>query len=66
MTDRINSLLVVLDKDIRDDDAEEIINAIQMIRHVLKVTPRVSDFDLHIAETRAKNELREKLWELLK
>ena len=66
MTDRINGLFVVLEHDIRTDDVEAVVNAIQMIHHVLEVKKHVVDFDSHIASTRAKNELREKLWELLK
>ena len=65
MTDRYNALLVVLDKDIRSDDAKSIINAIRMICHVQKVTPHVSDVTDHIAESRVKTELREKLWKVL-
>jgi hypothetical protein len=34
MTDRYNSLTVVLDRDIREDDAEHILNAIRMIKGV--------------------------------
>ena len=38
MTDRLNALTVSLDRDIRDDDAEVIINAIKAIRGVNGVT----------------------------
>ena len=38
MTDRLNALTVSLDRDIREDDAEVIINAIKAIRGVNGVT----------------------------
>lgn len=38
MTDRVRYLTVILDKDYRDDDAEEISNAITMIRGVKEVS----------------------------
>lgn len=66
MTDRFHSLTVVLEHDIRDDDAEHIINAIKMLRGVLSVSGNVSDIDSHMAEERAKWELRAKLAEALR
>jgi len=42
MTDRYCAPTVVLDKDIRSDDAEAIINAIKMVKHVLDVKPQVT------------------------
>lgn len=65
MTDRINALTVVLDVDIRSDDAEPIIAAIQQIRRVLSVTANVSSLDDHIARSRVRQELTDKLWEVL-
>lgn len=65
MTDRINSLTVVLTTDIRTDDAEEIINAIKMVKGVIKVTPLVAQIEDHIAYTRARRDLVEKLWHVL-
>lgn len=65
MTDRFHSLTVVLEKDIRSDDAEGLIQAIRHMRGVLSVTGRVSDPDSHMAEERARRELGQKLWEIL-
>lgn len=53
MTDRIHSLTVVLDHDIRDDDIEPIVSAIRQIRCVADVQPHVSDIAAHMAEERA-------------
>lgn len=65
MTDRYNALTVVLDRDIRSDDAEAIINAIRQIRGVLAVDPHVADMADHVAVARVRAELTEKLWGVL-
>ena len=65
MTDRINSIIVVLDKDLRTDDAEPILEAIRQLRGVLLVTPKVSQGNDFFAEQRVKRQLLEKLMELL-
>lgn len=66
MSDSINALTVVLERDIRDDDCEELINAIRMVRGVMSVEPRVSDVSDHVAKVRATAEIRDKIYELLK
>jgi len=65
MTNRFNSLTVVLDKDIRDDDAEYILNAMEMIKGVLSVKPKVSNIEDHVAYERAVRDLRQKIDEVL-
>lgn len=65
MTDRFNSFIVVLEQNIRDDDAEPIINAIKQIRGVLQVTGNISDVDSIVAYERARNELGRKLWAVI-
>ncbi len=63
MTDRIQSLTVVLEGDVRTDDVEILIQAITMIRGVQKVVKgepvSVNDF---IARERAAMKIREALW----
>lgn len=61
MTDRYNALTVVLERDIRDDDAAPIILAIQQVKGVLEVTGHVADMDSHLAEVRARRALQNKL-----
>lgn len=61
MTDRINSIVVVLEKDYRDDDVEPILDSIRMTKGVLSVTSNVSDHVSHMAEERARHELGQKL-----
>ena len=65
MTDRLNSLTVVLDHDYRDDDAESLILAIMQFRGVLSVKGNVADIVSHTAEMRVKTELRTALFKLL-
>lgn len=43
MTDRFNALTVVLEKDIREDDAQALLSAIGQLRGVLTVSGNVAD-----------------------
>jgi hypothetical protein len=65
MSDRYNSLIVFLKKDIKDEDAKPLIEAIKQLRGVLDVQPNVSDMLSHLAEERARRELTDKLWKVL-
>ncbi len=65
MTDRYYALTVILEKDMREDDAERMIEAIQMIKGVQNVQPLISNPDIWMAEERAKRELGKKLWQVL-
>lgn len=66
MTDRYNALTVALSKDIRDDDAEQIINAIKALRGVENVTGHIVDTDSYVAESRVKYEVVRKLLDFAK
>lgn len=65
MTDRLNSLTVVLDHDIRDDDAKPLILAIKQLRGVLSVEGNVMDVGDHVAEKRVRSQLALKLFKAL-
>ncbi len=65
MTDRYNALTVVLENDIRDDDAEALLNAIRQLRGVLSVSGNVADMESYLAQERARHDLGEKLWRVL-
>lgn len=65
MTDRFHSLTVVLDHDIREDDAEGIINAIRHLRGVISVTGNVVDAETWMAEERARHGIGAKLLDIL-
>ena len=66
MTDRVRGLTVCLDKDQRIDDVQELIKAIEMMKGVAIVNPLITDSGDWMAQERAKRELRQKLWEILK
>ena len=65
MTTRLKGLVVTFDKDIREDDAQEWIRAIKMMRHVLDVRPIENEINDHMVEMRVRHELSEKLWAVL-
>lgn len=65
MTNRVKSLTVVLDQDIREDDVEGVINAIGSLRHVIAVDHSVTDPADYANRARIRHELSEKLWEVL-
>lgn len=65
MTDRYYAFTVTLDKSIRSDDAQPIIDAIRMIKGVSDVVPVVENVELHWAQERARRELGEKILAIL-
>jgi hypothetical protein len=66
MTNRYHSLTVALSRDMRDDDAEGLVNAIKMMRGVIDVSGNVTnDITSYVAQARAHRELADKLWDVL-
>jgi hypothetical protein len=65
MTDRFKGLIVALDKDYRDDDAESIIEAIKMVKGVLEVKPVVAKIDDCVIKIRVAEEIEKKLYKAL-
>lgn len=63
MSDRINGFVVILDKNYKDEDIEATINAIEQIKGVVAVKPNIVTSDDHIAETRIKIEIVNKIYE---
>lgn len=66
MTDRVNTLTVALEQEMRIDDIEDILVSIRMIRGVLSVTPRIDIDDHWAARQQAKHELVRQLLDVLK
>jgi hypothetical protein len=64
MTDRHAAYIVVLDDDIREDDAEGTLNAIRHIRFVAGVTPVIDTYEFHVARVRRDCEWRDALGKL--
>lgn len=65
MTTRLKGLTVVFEHDIREDDAEHIVNAIRMIRGVLKVLPVETTTDDIYVEERVRRELYKRVFAAL-
>jgi hypothetical protein len=65
MTDRFNALTVVLQQDIREDDAKSLIDAIMMIKGVLSVTGNVVDVETFAANVRANARITGELYQLI-
>jgi hypothetical protein len=65
MTAKFNSLTIVLESDVREDDAQTLINAILMLKGVLSVEGNVPSFADYVAESRVKTEVRNRLFEII-
>jgi len=65
MTDRVSALTVVLEQDMREDDAVALVGAIKQLRGVMDVSMHVSDLTLHTATTRARLRIAAALWKAL-
>jgi inosine-uridine nucleoside N-ribohydrolase len=61
MTNRINAITVVLDTDMREDDAEALLAAIRQLRGVLSASGNIADPHTHVAQERMRHELGQKL-----
>lgn len=65
MTDRFKGVVVTFEEDIREDDAEKLLNAIWMLKGVIDVTPSVANVDDHLARERVRRELGRALMEVV-
>jgi hypothetical protein len=65
MTTRISGLMVALDHDIHEDDIQEVVSAVKMIKGVLNVTTHPSDMCEYVAKERIRTELGTKILEIL-
>lgn len=65
MTDRIHSITVVLQKPIRDDDAEPLIQALKLFHGVADVIPNVASLESEIAVAKARKEIWDTLFKVL-
>lgn len=64
MTDRHAAYIVILERDMRDDDAAAVAEALGMVRGVLKVTAVVADAVPFVYTTRRDLQWREALGRL--
>lgn len=66
MTDRIHSITVVLAADIREDDAQILIDAMKQFKGVLSAEGNVSDqLCNYVVESRVRNELTQALLQVV-
>jgi hypothetical protein len=65
MSDRHAGYIVTLKDDVRDDDAESIVTALEMVKGVLSVDPIVADVTLWLAEMRAKTAAKRQIIDML-
>lgn len=63
MTDRIHSITIVLDRDMRIDDAESLLKALRHFRNVIDVIPNVADTTALMAEARARRDATDAMLE---
>lgn len=62
MTTRLKAFIVVLDHDMREDDAEHVINAIKMLRCVQEVKPLPANgYDDFVIRSRTMQEVQDDL-----
>jgi hypothetical protein len=66
MTDRFNTLTVVLEKPMRDDDSQCVIDALKMVRCVQDVTGNVADMDAYAANSRARQDWADVLFNIMR
>lgn len=64
MTDRIDAFIVVLEKDMRDDDVQPTLEAIKHIRGILSVTPHKMDISGYVTSARVRAELFQQILRL--
>jgi len=65
MTDRLKGCIVAFEKDIREDDAEFILNAIKMIKFVKSVEPKLTTSSDWWDRQQTKHEVQMKLFDVI-
>ena len=65
MSDRANTITVVLEKETRVDDLDNILNSIKMIKGVATADANVASLGDYWAVEKARWDLTNKLWEVL-
>lgn len=67
MTTRHSGYLVVLAEDLREDDAQPLLDAIRLLRGVASVQPIENECGTQaISDSRVRSELAQKLYEVLR
>lgn len=66
MTDRVHSITVVFEDNVREDDVDQYIACFLMMKGVAAAQKNVVDRDNYAAREQAKHELRMKILDLLR
>lgn len=64
MTDRINGFTVILEEDLREDDFQYVMEAVEMIKGVAEVRPNIVEKG-SFAKLQTKHEIRTKVHKAL-
>ncbi len=65
MTDRYDAVVLELDRDMRSDDAEELLTLLRNLKGVRRVTPHIAGWEQHMAREAARVELRDQIRAIL-
>lgn len=65
MTDRYKGAVVVFERDIREDDAEQLLKALGMIKGVASVSPSIAEAEDYMNRQRVHNEIQKSLYNAL-
>lgn len=66
MADKVHSLTVIFEDDVSQEHIDQITKVMMWMKGAILVIPNVSDFNSVMAVGRAKFELKNKLWDVLK
>ena len=66
MTDRVHSITIVFENNVREDDVEAYITFCLMMKGVVSAKKNVADFNDYAAREQAKHELKMKILDLLR
>jgi len=66
MSDRHNGYIVTLEKSVKDEDSKKTIEAILMLKGVIKVEPVVEDISSMFARNQVHREMFQKIIDLFK
>lgn len=66
MTDKVHSLTVIFEDDVSQEHIDQITKVMMWMKGAILVVPNVSDFNSVMAVGRAKFELKNQLWDVLK
>jgi uncharacterized protein (DUF885 family) len=65
VSEKVSGFVVVLDSDLKYEDAQATISALKRIRGVVSADPILTNVSQQIAQIRAERVIEEKLWRAL-